>query len=86
MLLANYHGRFEPGPLLAKRSTFYPINYVCSGIIDDENVVGYLPTLAISATCVNQAEKTRVSVSDSRTQPGYFSTVLNCVFSGKNTK
>lgn len=60
MLLANYHGRYEPGPVQAKWGAFEPINYACSGIIDGENVVGYLPTPEMTALRVNQAENTKI--------------------------
>lgn len=57
LLLAHYHGRYEPVPLQAKWDAFYLINYACSGIIDGENVVGYLPTPGMSALRFNKAKR-----------------------------
>lgn len=60
MLLANYHGRYEPGPRQAKWDAFERINYACSGIIDGQNVVGYLPTPEKSALRIKQAKTEQV--------------------------
>lgn len=62
LLLAIYHGRYDPGPLQTKWSTFHPFNYTYSGIIDGENVVGYLPTPELSAMTLKQAEKCKECV------------------------
>lgn len=56
LLLANYHGRYEPGPGQAKWDAFERINYACGGIIDGKNVAGYLPTPEESAQSINQAD------------------------------